>query len=152
MQVFSPQRLGFHFTAVPHFVLIGVLLIGLFYSRSAAVWYGVIFGFMLDLIYTDILGVYAFCIALSAYLLSLLSRLFHLYIIIVFFIGLACVALLEFGVYGMYGLIGKASLDMMDFAKWRLIPTLILNGVFMIIIFYPMRRMLVAMKDRKLTV
>jgi len=146
MQVFSPSWFGFDFVSVPHFVLIGTILIGLFFDRSHAVWYGILFGLFIDLIYTNVLGVYAFCIPLTAYLLSYLARVFHLYLIIVFFIGLIGVTMLEFEVYGIYGLIGKVTMDFIDFLKWRMLPTLIVNGVFLLIIFYPLRHLLLGMK------
>ncbi|MGV3487899.1 MAG: rod shape-determining protein MreD [Tuberibacillus sp.] len=146
MQVFSPSWFGFDFISVPHFVLIAVIMIGLFFDRAHAVWYGILFGLFIDLVYTNILGVYAFCIPLVAYLLSYLARVFHLYLIIVFFIGIIGVAMLELGVYGIYGLIGKATMDIYDYAKWRMLPTIVVNGVFLLIIFYPLRRLLLGMK------
>jgi rod shape-determining protein MreD len=150
MQVFSPAWFGWHFSAIPHFVLIAILLIGLFYDRTRAVWYGLTFGFLIDVVYTNVLGVYAFCIALTGYLFSLLSRIFHLYLVVVVLIGILAVACLEFEVYGIYGLIGKAPEPLDHFLQWRLVPTLVLNGAFLILIFYPFRRMLVSMRSHKI--
>jgi rod shape-determining protein MreD len=147
MQVFSPQWFGLNFVVVPHFVLIAAVMIGLFYDRTQAVWYGLTFGFLDDIIYSNILGVYAFCIPLTAYLLSYLAKIFHLYLIIVFFIALIGVTLLEFEVYGMYGLIGKITMNPLDFANLRILPTLVVNGVFLLIVFYPLRRMLLGIKS-----
>ena len=146
MQVFTPEWFGYHFVSVPHFVLCAVIMIGLFYDRSHAVWYGLLFGLFTDLIYTNVLGVYAFCIPLTAYLLSYLARVFHLYLIIVFFIAIIGVAMLEFEVFAIYGLIGKVTMNLLDFIELRLLPTLIVNGAFLIIIFYPLRRLLLGMK------
>jgi len=145
MQVFSPAWFGLHFVSIPHFVLMGTIMVGLFYDRTQAVWYGLFFGFLIDLIYTNVWGVYAFCISLTAYVLSYLARVFHLYLIIVFFIGLAGVVLLELEVYGIYGLIGKITMGFSDYLEWRLMPTLVVNGVFLLIIFYPFRRLLLRM-------
>lgn len=147
MQVFTPSWFGYHFVVVPHFVLIGVIMIGLFYDRAHAVWYGILFGLLDDLIYTTILGVYAFCIPLTAYLLSYLAKAFHLYLVIVFFIALIGVTMLEFEVYGIYGLIGKITMNFMDFIDWRILPTLVVNGVFLLIVFYPLRRLLINIKS-----
>ncbi len=145
MQVFSPAWFGLHFVSVPHFVLMGTIMVGLFYDRTQAVWYGLFFGFLIDLIYTNVWGVYAFCISLTAYVLSYLARVFHLYLIIVFFIGLAGVMLLELEVYGIYGLIGKITMGFSDYLKWRFMPTLVVNGVFLLITFFPFRRLLLRM-------
>lgn len=147
MQIFSPTYFGADFVSVPHFVLIGIIMIGLFYDRTHAVWYGVFFGLLDDIIYSNIWGVYGFCISLTAYLLSHLARIFHLYLIIVFFITLIGVTMLEFEVYGIYGLIGKITMNPLEFLEWRIFPTLIVNGVFLLIVFYPLRHMLLGIKS-----
>jgi len=53
--------------------------------------------------------------------------------------------LLELEVYGIYGLIGKITMGFSDYLEWRLMPTLVVNGVFLLIIFYPFRRLLLRM-------
>jgi rod shape-determining protein MreD len=53
-------------------VLTGVMLIGLLYHRHSALLYGVCFGFMNDLMYGQMLGVFAFAMGLTGYMMNLL--------------------------------------------------------------------------------
>ncbi|WP_243646905.1 rod shape-determining protein MreD [Scopulibacillus darangshiensis] len=142
MTVFSPEWFGYHIPMIPHFIMVTVLFIAFFVNRGQALKYGIIFGFMIDLVYTTVLGVYAFCIGLTAYILSYLTKAFHMNIYVVLFVCMFGVSLLELEVYSIYSLIGMADQSFSNFVKWRLPPTAILNGVFAVIVFYPLRRFL----------
>ncbi|HLR71677.1 MAG TPA: rod shape-determining protein MreD, partial [Pseudogracilibacillus sp.] len=56
---------------VPHWVLIFLIIITLFYDTSEtffSIIYGVIFGFLIDVVYTDVLGVYMFVYPFTLYI------------------------------------------------------------------------------------
>lgn len=146
MQDFTPKLHGEYIPVVPHFVLVALLLMGLLQSRRKAMIYGIIFGLLTDIIYTDLIGVYAFTMTLTIYLISYLSKFFHTNLFVIFFIVLLGISLLEFQVYGIYLLLGKASLSIDTFVKWRLPPVYILNGAFIILLFYPFRKFLSEME------
>lgn len=141
-QIFTPEWFGFHFTAIPHLVLIATCLIGVFFRRSTAVKYAVVFGFLLDLTSSNIFGVYAFCLGLTTYLLTLVSKWIHLNFIAVFFLILMGISLVEIEVFGIYSLINKVTMSFQEMLVWRLPPTLILNGCLIILVFFPFRRFL----------
>lgn len=144
--VFSPQWFGVNLAIVPHFVMVAVLFIALFISKGFALRYGIIFGFLIDLVYTNVLGVYAFCITVTVYLLSYLSKLFHLNIFVVFLLTLLGTGLLEIEVYCIYSLIGLANEPILHFLKNRLWMTALLNGVFALIFFFPLRRFMLTIE------
>lgn len=145
MTVFSPEWFGYQIAMIPHFVMVVVIYIAIFVNRGLALKYGIIFGLMIDLIYTSVLGVYGFGIGLTVYLISYLSKVFHMNLIVVLFVCMVGVSLLECEVYGIYSLIGLAKQPFLSFVEGRLPPTAILNGVFSIIVFYPLRRYLLTM-------
>src|SRR5690625_3669251 len=78
---FLPSVLTDHKTLlIPHWVLIYSFLIALFYDHDYTYYsmiYAAIFGFLIDIVYTDILGVYMFAYALGTYIVLLLKRAFH---------------------------------------------------------------------------
>lgn len=141
-QIFTPQWFGYNFEAIPHLIIIGTCFVGLFSSRSLGLQYAVLFGFLLDMTSSNILGVYAFCIGITTYLLSLLGRWIHLNLIVVLVLMLIAVTMVEVEVFGIYSLLHKVNLSFQTFLVWRLPPTLILNGCFTILLFYPLRRFL----------
>ncbi|MFC7393192.1 rod shape-determining protein MreD [Scopulibacillus cellulosilyticus] len=147
MTVFSPEWFGFNMAVIPHFILVAVMLIAFFLNRGTAVKYGVVFGFLIDIIYTNVWGVYAFCIAFTAYLMSYLTKVFHMNLIVVLFISMIGVCFLELEVYGIYSIVGLTNVPFVHFLEFRLPPTAALNGVFTIIAFYPMRRFLGRMRE-----
>ena len=141
-QVFTPEWFGYHFMAIPHLALIGTCFVGLFLRRSTAVQYAVLFGFLLDVTSSNILGVYAFCMGLTTYLISLLAKWIQLNLFVVLVLMLIAVSLVEIEVYGIYSLIHKVTMSFQEMLVWRLPPTLILNGCLTILIFFPFRRFL----------
>lgn len=147
MTVFSPEWFGYHLMIIPHFVFAAVMLVAFFLNQGTAVKYGAVFGFLIDIIYTNVWGVYAFCIAFTAYLLSYLTKIFHMNLFVVFIISMIGVCLLELEVYGIYSIVGLTNIPFVHFLEYRLPPTAVLNGVFTIIAFYPLRRFLERMRE-----
>lgn len=139
IQVFQPNHLQGKIEIVPHFVLVVICFIAIFISPKLAIIYGLGFGLFFDFVYTDLIGIYAFSYAFIAYLVPTLSRFFHGNLLTVLLINLVAVAALEFFIYGLYLLIGIANMAFDPFLYNRLIPTLILNGCFIILIFFPLR-------------
>lgn len=146
LTVFSPQWFGVKLAIVPHFVMVVVLLVGLFVNKGKGLRYGILFGFLIDMTYTSVLGVYAFCMGVTVYFLSYLAKVFHLNIFVVFLLTLLGVGLLEIEVYGVYSLIGLADEPFMAFLKNRLWMTALLNGVFALIFFFPLRRFMLSIE------
>lgn len=140
MQVFSAEFFDVSYELIPRFVMVLILLVAFFMKRSTALIYGLIFGLGMDVIYSDYIGVYVFTMAFTAYIIASISPLFHTNLLTAFFLGLLGVAILEFQVYGLYTVIGIAQVSMNDFLYERLLPTLVLNGGFIILVYYPMRR------------
>jgi rod shape-determining protein MreD len=90
------------------FVLTGVLLIGLLYHRHSALLYGVCFGFMHDLMYGQMIGVFAFTMGMTGYLINLVfadkyQTMFRdLLVLVVGFIMFHGVVSLFYFVFGLY--------------------------------------------------
>lgn len=141
MQVFSPQWFGVSYDLIPRFAMVVILFIGIFMNRPLALAYGLIFGFLYDVVYTDVIGVYFFSMAFTAYIIASIAPAFQKSLLTSFFLGLLGIVLLEFQVYGLYSIVGIAQMPLNDFLYDRLPPTLLLNGVFIILVFYPLRKL-----------
>ncbi|HHY72852.1 MAG TPA: rod shape-determining protein MreD [Bacillus bacterium] len=143
VELVPAERFGIDRVFVPRFTLVLIMLIVFFYSRNKAIVYAMLFGLLFDIIYTDIIGVYMFSFPLIVYVISLSKKVLHTNLLVVFFVVTVGISLLEMLTFGILYLVHVTTLDWNQFMFNRLFPTLVLNGVFIICIYYPMKKFLV---------
>lgn len=142
MQVFSPERYGAEAMLVPHFVVVMIFFITAFLGRKRGLLYAFLFGFLLDFIHTGILGINLFLLVLLSYLIAFIFRLLHPNLLTIWMGSLLGITLLEIGLYYFYHFLGFTAMPFSMFLKMRLMPTLILNSAFLIIVYMPFSRYL----------
>lgn len=124
---------------IPHWVFIFLIFIVIFYEKENtyfSVLYSVIFGLLIDIIYTNILGVYMFSYAIVIYMIHILKRFFHENFSVTVLLGIIGILLADLTINIIYAFIGIASFDWADYFYYRLLPTVLANLVFLIL-FYP---------------
>jgi rod shape-determining protein MreD len=127
---------------VPHFLMVAIIFVTVYISKKHGIMYGFIFGILFDIVYTEIIGIYLFMFPLVAYITSWIMRILQTNIILVSFVAILGVGFLELGVYEMNFLIGRTDMIFASFMDIRLVPTLILNLIFIILVSYPLRKYL----------
>ncbi|WP_017726792.1 rod shape-determining protein MreD [Halalkalibacterium ligniniphilum] len=142
IQLFIPERFQADFIMVPRFIAVMLVFIGIFLGKSSALLYGIGFGLLYDVVYTNILGVYAFGFGLLGYSFALTYKWLQYSNVTQAGLAIFAVALLEYYQYGLFLIIGITEMEGMRFFQERLLPTLALNGAFAILTVYPMRRLL----------
>ncbi|MFC7371249.1 rod shape-determining protein MreD [Fictibacillus iocasae] len=148
MQLVLPEYDGSGWLLVPRFALVIILFISMYLKPQIGIVYALVIGLLTDLLYTDIIGVYMFSAALTAYIISVLSRFVFGNIFVAVFLAIIGVTCLEVLVFGLNSLVGVADMPWDVFLYDRLLPTLLLNSVFTIVIYYHIVRHLQKMKDR----
>lgn len=124
---------------IPHWVMIFLVLTTMFYDRENtfyAILYGVLFGLMIDVVYTSVLGIYMFIYGIVAYVISGLTKVLHTNLLVALLLGLVGVGLADIGVYIIYSFIGITDFAWGEYIRLRLIPTLAANLLFLLV-FYP---------------
>jgi rod shape-determining protein MreD len=149
MQVIFPEGTGTPYVLIPRFTTVLILFIAFFMTRPTALVYGLIFGFLTDIVYSDIIGVYFFSMAFTAYLMASISKIFRRNLLATFLLGLLGIVLLEFQVYGMYSIVGITRVSLNEFLYDRLFPSLVLNGLFIIVMYVPMKKLFAAIRAAK---
>ncbi|AIK37260.1 rod shape-determining protein MreD [Bacillus pseudomycoides] len=129
--------------AAPHFFMIVLCFITVYFSPLQGIYYGLLFGFLFDTVYTELVGVYIFAYPILAYLVYSTMRVLQLNLFIVSFIVLTGIAALEYYVYGFLTLLGRIHVPAHIFFSDRLLATLLLNGIFLLLVCFPLRRYLV---------
>ncbi|MFC4800963.1 rod shape-determining protein MreD [Neobacillus sp. GCM10023253] len=125
---------------VPRFLFATLLFLTIYVGKNQGIIYAAIFGLLFDIVYVEIIGIYFFLFPFICYLAAKVMQVIQSNIVVAFFVSLLGVALLEVGVYEINYLIHVTNLDFMSFVNLRFYPTLILNGVFLVLASYPLKR------------
>lgn len=135
---------------VPRFLIVFLLFLSFYYSRNISYIYAFVFGFLYDVFFTGIMGVYMFLFPFLIYISTLILRLIFQNIVISSLIALVMIALLEWFVYQFNLLIGIADLGIQGFLNQRLYSTLLFNAAFILIAAYPFKAWMSALRIRQL--
>lgn len=125
---------------VPRFVMVIIVLITIFTSVRTGMLYGFVLGIFYDLMYTNLIGVYMFAYTFLAYVVSSMMKILHINIFTVTVVSLITISILDFFVYWVQFLIKITAIPMDEFLFIRLLPTLVLNLAFVIILFMPLKK------------
>lgn len=123
---------------IPHWVFIFLLYMAIFYDSDRtyfAVLYGAIFGLLIDMVYTGVLGVYMFAYAFSIYVIHGLRKFLHANIYVTILLGIAGILLADFTIYLVYMVVGLTDMVLEDYLLYRLVPTILANLLFLLVLF-----------------
>lgn len=146
-QVFTPDRFGSEFIIIPRFALAVVIVVALYLGRTTGTIYALVLGLFQDVIYTHVLGVYLFSMAFITYSLGFSYKIFQKNLFLLIITAIFGTILLDYLVYGIHLMIGITNLIHERFFFERLLPSLLVNSVFLIIVIYPLRKLLVYLQN-----
>ena len=135
LALFSPIQWGEEVvTLVPRFVILYLIFLSIYYSRKRACIYGLIFGLLYDVFYIDIIGLYSVLYPLVCYLAGSTVKFIHQHLSITTILSIILIALLEFVLYYFYSFIQITTLPVGKFLSNRLLPTMIANLLFLVML------------------
>lgn len=123
----------------PHWVFVFLLLISLFYDTNDtffAIFYGVIFGLLIDIVYTGVLGVYMFVYPFAIYIVHLLKRFLQANLYMAIALSTISLFLIEIMLLLIFSIIGPVDVSNTYFFIHRFIPTLIANVLFLLPVYF----------------
>jgi len=141
VQITPYDLLGSGKIAAPRFLMGALLILTIFGSKKHGILYSLLFGLLFDIVYVEIIGIYLFLFPVIAFITTKLMRILHMNIAVASIIVLLGITLLEAGVYQMNLLIHHSDMVFSVFLSSRLLPTLILNAIFIILAVYPLKRL-----------
>ncbi|WP_203361603.1 rod shape-determining protein MreD [Bacillus sp. REN10] len=127
------------YVLVSHLFVIALLLMSIYFDRNTAIKYGFLFGFLFDIFYTGILGVYMFFLPLLVYITSKMVKVLQNHLFIVAFIILFDLFLLELIMFQLNTFVSRTEMQMPQFLSIRLWPTLMVNGIFYLFVAIPLK-------------
>jgi rod shape-determining protein MreD len=140
VQYLPADLFGVQKILVPRFLIISIFFLTIYGSAKHGIVYGLIFGLLFDIVFTEILGIYLFLYPFIAFIVLKIMKVLQVNLLITSIVSLIGVALLEIAVFEMNTLIGITAIGFTSFLNMRLIPTLLLNAIFLIIAAYPLKR------------
>lgn len=138
---------------IAHWVLVFLVYISVYYDEEDTYYsivYAFIFGLFIDVIYTGILGVYMFSYGVAIYALHGLQRLFHRNFFVLLLLGVTAIVMADLFIYVMYSVVGITDMVWQDYLLRRLLPTLLANLLFLLILFPLFKKTIVRWSDEQL--
>ncbi|OZU89825.1 rod shape-determining protein MreD [Virgibacillus indicus] len=123
---------------VPHWVFVFLVYLAIFYERENtyhSVIYALVFGLLIDIVYTGILGIYMFSYGIAIYIIHGLRKILHGNIYVTILLGLIGIALSDISINIIFSLVGMSEILWEDYFSNRLLPTVISNLVFLLILY-----------------
>jgi len=148
IQIFIAEVIGSAFHFLPRFGLVIIIFISLYLGRRKAFFIGLVYGLFIDLLYGDVIGAYAFSMAVIPYLCALAYQYFQLNVLLVLitvFIGVYVHEIIGYVMLDLFGLTGSE-----PFGWTEYIPTAILNTLFTAIIYRPLSIFLETMGEGRI--
>ena len=133
--LFSPLDIsGEYRYLIPRFLIMYLIFISIYYSRNRAMLYALLFGLLYDVFFIDIIGLYSFLYPAICLVASFIVKFIHQHLIVTTLLSLVLVAVLEFMLYQFFSLIGLTDISLQVFVRERLIPTMIGNSIFLVVL------------------
>lgn len=140
--IFSEQFLEGTKVMTPRLIVLVIILMSFYIPRSRMLVYSIIFGLIYDSYYVGILGVYVILFPLILYLTEKLKKVLNPNPIVIGMMVIVNLSLIETYLYLFYQVLGYITINWTTFLADRLGPTLLLNLVLFIVVFYPLKKMI----------
>ncbi|MCF6092708.1 rod shape-determining protein MreD [Microaerobacter geothermalis] len=144
-QVFYADLTDLTYVMIPRYALTFILYASFYIGRIRGMWYGIAIGFLQDIIYGDIVGIYTFTMGVVAYFSGLTFKIFHPNVLLIILSLGASLFFHEGIAYGLFYLFSLTDVGW----RWQLsnvwIPTVLLNMGFGILVHYVTQRWMVTL-------
>ena len=127
---------------VPRFLIMYLIFVSIYYNRKRAIIYGLVFGLLYDIYYIDIIGLYSVIYPLICLAAGSAVKYVHQNLVVATALSLILVALLELLLYVFFSIISLKSIEFSIFLTTRLVPTMVANSIFLIMLGWAFRNLI----------
>ncbi|WP_422123060.1 rod shape-determining protein MreD [Planococcus sp. X10-3] len=143
--LFSPLQFdGDYYYIVPRFLLMFLIFVTVYYNPKQAMIYGLIFGLLYDVFFIDIIGLYAVLYPLMCLIAGYIVKSVHRNLLVATLATLVLTAFFEFVLYLFFSFISLISMPVDIFLTSRLLPTMIANSLFLVMLGWAFKSVIVA--------
>jgi rod shape-determining protein MreD len=134
----------------PHFVLTCILFVALYSHRHLALILGLAFGLLQDVTYYGhMIGPFSFGMGLTGYLTGLMFRRGSVSFLFAMFVMAFSLFYFELIIYGIYRLFNIADEPLDWVLMFQVLPSLLFNLLFALLIYIPVRYLIERMDYRR---
>lgn len=132
---------SWHYTT-PYLLLtlIGLMFVSLFGRWESALGFGLVFGLLYDIVYTDLLGIYVFTFSLIPLLASFVLKYIGENFFSVTITFTFMILVFTFAIYSIMTAIGGTMMTVHTLLVEQIPGTMLVNVVAIVILYYPMIR------------
>jgi rod shape-determining protein MreD len=142
--LFSPLEIGGeYYYIVPRFLIMFLIFVSVYYDTKHAMFYGLFFGLLYDVFFIDIIGLYSFLYPALCVIAGYTVKTVHRNLFVATLLTLVLTALFEFVLYLFFSLISLTDVALDAFLATRLWPTMIANSLFLVILGWAFRSVMV---------
>ncbi|MGE5705053.1 MAG: rod shape-determining protein MreD [Clostridia bacterium] len=149
VQILSPQNLDLTLMTVPRFALVGALMVSLILGRREGLFYGMAIGFLHDVLFGNLIGVYTLSMMVASYFAGLGVVLFHRSVVVTF----TTITVVLFGhewlVYSLFRVFSDTAINVQWVLTQQIIPSVVLNVLFAMLVYVPLSRLCEAVWARR---
>lgn len=140
--LFKSQLVQSYGHMIPRLIMLVFLMLSFYMPKKQLIYFSLLFGFLYDMYYSGILGVYAAYLTIMVYGISKIREVFFPNVFIIGLVGIISFSVVETLIYMTYRVINVTNITILEFAAQRLGPTLLLNACFFTILYYPLKKLL----------
>lgn len=140
-QVIASATWGLSWMAVPRFALVCCILIAMFMGRREGLYYGLAFGFLQDVLYGQVIGIYSASMMVASYFAGLIVLLFHRGFGMVFVTSALVLFGHEWLLYSMFRLFSVAPYDVSWMLTRQILPSVAFNVAIALLVYAPIQNM-----------
>ncbi len=134
---------------VPRILFIVLLFITVFYDEKQGQLYAFLSGVVMDIVFTEIIGIYIFWYPATIYLVRKVMKYWHNNLFVTGLVAFIAVTFLETGIFWIHAILNTVDVPFKYFVEHRLIPTLIFNFIIYLVFSYPLKKRLVKLAKMK---
>ncbi len=143
--LFSPLQFnGENYYIVPRFLLMFLIFVTVYFDVKHAMFYGLFFGLLYDVFFIDIIGLYSFLYPMMCLIAGYIVKSVHRNLFVATLLTLLLTALFEFMLYLFFSVISLIDVPVDSFLTLRLLPTMIANSLFLLMLGWAFKSVIVA--------
>lgn len=123
---------------ISHWVFVFVICITVFFDGEHTYYgiaYGVIFGLLVDIVYTDMLGTYMLGYGLAMFILQGIKSAFYANVYTTMVLVTIGIVLADLFIHGIYFMLGIVDIPFGTYVWTRLLPTVLANIIFLLLLY-----------------
>lgn len=133
--LFSPISFGEEtFILVPRFTILYLIFLAIYYNWKRAMIYGLIFGLLFDVFYINIIGLYTVLYPLMCFIAAWSAKRIHTHLVFSTILAILLMGFLECVLYEFFFLIDFTTMPREMFLLNRLVPTILANLLFLLVL------------------